>query len=177
MEVHRDKPSGVHSLPELCDAVPDCYPASLEQPASLELMGDSRRRARTIYAFGVLKLWLFLVCVIGGSVAAFSGFSYAVDHAHKRVPVGVKYALSSVVEGFPSSNSTSEWEAEFKRPEVRVWPYYTVLGLLCTSVLILTVPQIFGLDHRVREHRHREPCHACDGLCCRNNNIHCYCDP
>eukprot|EP00760_Papus_ankaliazontas_P010490 PhM_4_TR1429/c0_g1_i2/m.66708 len=146
---------------------------------------------RSLYYHEIAKFWLFLLFLVGGTIAAFAGFSYLVDRSHKNVPVGMKYALTSIAYGHPKGgNATAVWEEEFKRPNVSVWPYYTLLGVVCLSILVLTVPGCVGLDDReysqtvgakdrtpVYSYRHRGRGYCCRETQCLYINCNaCYCD-
>lgn len=132
---------------------------------------DSEDRIRRHYRIQLIKLLLTVFLVIGLGVFAIAGISYGAD-PHKNVPVAIKYMLSSVVSGIPSGNATDVWEANFKDPNVRVWPYYTLFSIFIVSLIILFTFCGLGCTFDQNDYRAR-PC--CDDCCPRNATCYgCY---
>ena len=156
---------------------PNClYSYNIERvkPATTE----SKERIVQRYRCAVLQVWLVTLLVLAFFVDFFAVISYYADTSDKNVPVGMKYMLSSVINGFPDSNSTDVWRAEFKLPQYHVWPYYTLLGVLCTSILILTAFMFVGCTFDEDERKRKGGCNCCNDCCNGINYGGCYCyDP
>ena len=130
---------------------------------------ESEIRIWRRFRLEVAKMWFATFFVIGVIVAAIALIAYYSDRSEKNVPVGVKYMISSVVNGFPSSNSTAEWRENFKRPDVYVWQYYTLLGCVCTAILILVVFAFLGCTFDESKRERKGVCNCC-GDCCRGSS-------
>lgn len=142
--------------------------------------GQTKANILRNYRFGLIKLWLGTFLFIGGIIAILATIAYFSDRSEKNIPVAIKFMMTSVVGGFPNSNSTAEWRENFRKPDVYVWPYYSLLGLLITSLLILIGFCFLGCTFDEKERRHRNCC----ADCCAGNNGNdvglwwCYCyDP
>merc|ERR1719197_2359302 len=106
-------------------------------------------RIRMALFYGGMLLLLF--ALIGG----IAGIAYGADDSEKNVPVGVKYMLTSVVNGLPPANATTIWREQFKQPNVAVWPYYTLLGSFCAALLILIGFAFVGCSFDETERKRR----------------------
>ncbi|CUG91470.1 Hypothetical protein, putative [Bodo saltans] len=143
---------------------PNCmYSYNLEQvrPPTTE----SKERMLSNYRMSVIKVWVMVLLAFAGIVAALAGISYGSDTADKNIPVAVRCLLTSVVAGFPNSNSTTRWREDFKQPDVAVWPYYTVFGLFLTSVLVLISFACFGSTFQESDRRRTGHCSCVDDCC------------
>lgn len=109
-------------------------------PASAE----TTSRITKWFRYQIAKLWFSLFIVMGAIVTALALISWAADRNNKNVPVGMKYVLSSVVNGFPDRNSTSAWKEEFMSPDKWTWQYYTLLAVFLSSLVILLLFSLFG---------------------------------
>ncbi|CUG91469.1 transmembrane protein, putative [Bodo saltans] len=157
---------------------PNCmYSYNLEQvrPPTTE----SKERMKSNYRVSVIKVWVTVVLAFAGMVAALAGISYGCDTADKNIPVAVRCLMTSVVGGFPNSNSTAAWREDFKRPDVAVWPYYTVFGLFLTSVLVLISFVCFGSMFEESDRRRTGHCNCVDDCCsgASNGPIYIWTDP
>jgi hypothetical protein len=130
---------------------------------------ESEQRIWRRFRLEVAKMWFLTFFIVGVIIAAVALIAYYSDRSSKNVPVGVKYMLSSVVNGFPDGNSTDVWRAEFKRPDVYVWQYYTLLGCLATSILILVVFALLGCTFDEKERERKGACNCCAD-CCRGSS-------
>ncbi|CUG91471.1 Hypothetical protein, putative [Bodo saltans] len=156
---------------------PNCmYSYNLEQvrPPTTE----SKERMTSNYRKAVVLVWVVVVVGFTALVAALAGISYGCDTADKNIPVAVRCLMTSVVGGFPNSNSTAAWREDFKHPDVAVWPYYTVFGLFLASVCICVSFSIIGCTFEENERRRAGHC-KCLNDCCNNNgtagNSNCMC--
>lgn len=131
---------------------------------------ESKERMRTNYRMAVVKVWASVVVVFGAVVAALAGISYGCDTSEKNIPVAVRVLLTSVVAGFPNSNSTTMWHEEFKRPDVAVWPYYSLFGLFLTSILILVSFSCIGCTFDESDRRRSGHCNCLDDCCVGASN-------
>ena len=132
----------------------------------------SKERILRQYRFGLLKLWVASFVVLGVALGFWAGLTYGSDTKEKNIPVAMKFLLTSVVSGFPNRNSTAQWHEDFKKPDVAVWPYYTIFSLFLTSCSILIAFCFVGctFDESERKRNRCGPC--CDDDCC--NNVYCY---
>lgn len=158
---------------------PNCmfsYNIERVRPATTE----SKQRIFRHYQFAIAKLWISVLLIACAVVAAFAGISYGADRSHKRIPVAVKYLLTSVVNGFPTAQNTHDWAENFKQPDVAVWPYYTLFGILISSVLILICFAFMGCSFDEEERRRRGNCRCCEDCAdccaapCGNTYWNCY---
>ena len=143
-------------------ACPNClYSYNIERvrPSTVE----STQRILRRYRLKVAQVWLSVLLMLTGVVALIATIAYYADRSEKNIPVGVKWALSSVVSGFPSTNSTSLWREEFKSPDHFVWPYYTLLGMFTASVIILSLFGLYGCSFN--ENERRTNCTCCQDCC------------
>jgi flagellar basal body-associated protein FliL len=156
---------------------PNCmYSYNLEQvrpPTTL-----SKERITANYRKAVALIWVVVVVGFTALVAALAGISYGCDTGDKNIPVAVRCLMTSVVGGFPDSNSTSQWREEFKQPDVAVWPYYTIFGLFLASVCICVSFSVVGCTFEESERRRSGHC-SCLNDCCSHNgtagNSNCMC--
>lgn len=116
------------------------------------------------YRLKVASLWLSTIIAFGIFIAAVAVIAYFADDSDKNIPVGVRYLLSSVAGGWPNSNSTKEWRANFKQPDVYVWPYYTVLGILCASFCVVVLFCAAGCTFNESDRKQRT-CDVCSNCC------------
>eukprot|EP00759_Apiculatamorpha_spiralis_P047817 PhF_6_TR43351/c0_g2_i1/m.66396 len=132
-----------------------------------------RQETKSFYYSRVARLWLLLIVGLFATIAGFAGFSYLCDTSHKNVPVVIKYALSSVVHGLPSSDDIDQWRDDFHKKDVHVWPYYTLLGILCTSITILLGAMTTGIndqEYNQLPSKRRQPTRECD--CCTDTTVY-----
>lgn len=131
------------------------------------LPGTDASRARVVraYRIAILKIWLVVILGFAGLSMAVGGIGYGADKDEKNIPVAVKCLLTSVISGFPNSNSTTEWREDFKRPEVPVWPYYSLLGIFVTSLVVLIAFLFTGCSFDENDRRRRGHCTCCDDCC------------
>eukprot|EP00759_Apiculatamorpha_spiralis_P057831 PhF_6_TR8788/c0_g1_i5/m.13940 len=129
------------------------------------------------YYFNVAKFWVVLFFGLISMIGVYAGVSYLCDTTRKNVPVVVKYMLSSVIHGIPTTDEITKWRNDFYKDDVRVWPYYLLLGVLCTSITLLIGANVFGLNDTEYEqlppHRRRST-GRCD-RCCDNCDVYCDC--
>eukprot|EP00760_Papus_ankaliazontas_P022873 PhM_4_TR19057/c0_g1_i2/m.3451 len=161
---------------------PNCaspYRIVYGRTATPEQAAECRRRkrsARALYYRAVLMLWLTLLLSICGTIAVFAAIAYGIDGDSKNIPVFVKYCMTSVAAGVPSTEDVEKWRDDFNDAETAVWPYYTLFGSLCTSVVVLIVFHVLGLSDREehneedRPRRERRPCCTC----CRGHTHYHY---
>jgi hypothetical protein len=147
-------------------------------------MGTNETKLTAQYYYTEMaKLWVGIFLAVGATIGLFAGFAYLVDTSNKNVPVIMKYAMSSVVHGVPDQDEMDQWRIDFHKKEVRVWPYYSVLGILCMSVATLIVFNLFGIDdreyNRIRGTHPRRATYHTSGCCqncyCRDVYCDCYC--
>ena len=126
---------------------------------------EHKGRTQYTYTAAMLKVWLTIILTSLAVIAAFAGFSYLVDTSQKNVPVAMKYAMSSVLHGLPNQTDINNWRDGYRGTE-HVWPYYTLLGILCGSIFSLIVLHCIGVDDRPQcrqSHRKRDRvCSCCD---------------
>jgi len=84
------------------------------------------------YVISFLLLTFFGICA---GVAIWSVFTWGVDK-NKNIPVAMEYAFSSVINGVPNKNTTTQWREEFKG-ERRTYQYYSLFGLGMFSITVL----------------------------------------
>ena len=156
---------------------PNCmfsYNIERVKPATTE----SKERILQRYRWSIIRVWAIMFLLLGVLIGFFATISYYADTSEKNVPVAMKYMLSSVVQGFPNENSTEIWRSQFKLPNYAVWPYYTLLGVLCTSVLILIGFAFMGCTFDENERKRQDCCNCCSDACDGANCYYCYCyDP
>jgi len=70
---------------------------------------DVKKRSRRLYFIEITKMWLSILCGILFVVGGFAGFAYLCDTGNKNVPVLMKWAMSSVVQGVPSAEDIDQW--------------------------------------------------------------------
>jgi hypothetical protein len=144
-------------------------------------VAELQKRFKVEYRKEIGMLWTKMLLVAGLVLALTATLLYLCDTSEKNIPVASKYCLQSVINGFESTaNATDQWRRDFKRPDVRVWPYYVSFGLFLDSLALLLFFMFAGCTFDETEHRHRVgSCNrfwdgCCEG-CCRGN---CYCyDP
>ena len=157
---------------------PDCmYSYKIERVNTGKEETPTKAAIRRKYRCKLALFWLVLLLVIGGTIAGLSGIYYAIDNGNKNIPVAVKALLTSVVSGFPHSNSTDAWRDEFRRPDVAVWPYYTLLGAFTGALIVLTIFACRGCSFDENDQKVSK-CDTCS--CCRNTGgcdgvPYCYC--
>jgi hypothetical protein len=142
----------------LCDTAYNIQRVRPEDDASLVEHEADRR-----YNKKVMCTWLALIVVLAATVASIAGIAYLCDASQKRVPVVMKYMMTSVASGLPTGNNTTAiWEAEFKDPQHHVWPYYLLLSALVVSVGILVAVPLSSC----RSQTSNGPSRTCGDQCC-----------
>lgn len=131
----------------------------------------TRATLERAYRLAVLKLWLLVIFGFGGLSMLIGGIGYGADTSEKNIPVVVKCLLTSVISGFPNSNSTSEWRENFKQPDVPVWPYYALLGILVTSLVVLIAFLFSGCSFDENDRRRQGHCRCCDDCCSHDSGF------
>ena len=131
----------------------------------------TRERVERAYRIAVLKMWLLVIFGFGGLSMLVGGIGYGADTSEKNVPVFVKCLLTSVISGFPNSNSTTEWRESFKQPDVPVWPYYALLGILVTSIVVLIAFLFSGCSFDENDRRRQGHCRCCDDCCSHDSGF------
>ena len=108
---------------------------------------EHKSKTQYTYTTAMLEVWLGIILTCLAVIAGFGGFSYLVDTSQKNVPVAMKYAMSSVLHGLPNQTEINAWRDGYRGAD-HVWPYYTLLGVLCGSVFSLIVLHVIGVDDR-----------------------------
>jgi hypothetical protein len=155
----------------------------IERVKDGSLASDSRQRIVRHFRLKMAAFYFGMLALLCGLVGVFSGVAYLLDDSDKNVPVAAKYMLSSAVYGYPPANATELWRAQFRQPDVAVWPYYTLLGAVCASVVVLVAFACIGSSFDDRSRPHRSCADQCDGCCGRNSSntptcwgcYQCYC--
>jgi hypothetical protein len=159
-------------------ACPECmHSYNIERVSTGTDRSDSKQRMMRNYRLQLAKFWLAMLLIIGGTIAVIAGIAYGSDTEDKNVPVAVKYMMSSVISGTPSEGSAAKWREQFKQPDVSVWPYYTLLGCLVASLMILFAFAMIGCTFDPDERKSRGCCQQCGGGGGSNTNdgwIWCY---
>ena len=154
---------------------PDCM-RSYRIERVRESSAESKERIRSRYRVKVFTLWLGTLGFFCGFIGAVASLAYLCDRSEKNIPVALKYMLTSVVSGFPDKNSTTLWMEDFKKPNVAVWPYYTLFATFVSSICILVAFTCIGCTFDETERRRRRPC--CEDCCSDAGVCYCYCyDP
>jgi hypothetical protein len=134
---------------------------------------SDRRRMQSRYRLLLLRLWVIMLIVLGASISLMTVLLYYADDQHKNIPVAARYVLTSVAHGFPDENNTAIWREEYKSPEVKVWPYYTLFAVFLISIIVLLLFCFCGCTFDERERGKRcQVCNNCAGSC--SNNCNCY---
>lgn len=141
---------------------PDCmFSYRIERVKSESIRSDTKERISRHFRIRMLLFYLGMLLVLFAFIGGIAGIAYAADDDDKNVPVGVKYMLSSVVNGFPSGNATKNWRNQFKQPDTAVWPYYTLLGTFCAAICVLILFACIGCTFDENERRRR----SCSDQC------------
>ena len=156
---------------------PDCmYSYKIERVNTGKEETPTKAAIRRKYRCKLALFWLVLLLVIGGTIAGLSGIYYAIDNGNKNIPVAVKALLTSVVSGFPHSNSTDAWRDEFRRPGVAVWPYYTLLGAFTGALIVLTIFACRGCSFDENDQKKKKKVSKCDTCSCSGSDAASKCD-
>lgn len=131
---------------------------------------ESEEEIKRHYRCEIVKLWLGLLLFFVVIIGTLATIIYFCD-PNKNVPVATKYMLTSVLNGFPDKNSTDKWREDFKRDDVPVWHYYTLIATFIVSLCVLIAFAFMGCTFDEEERRkQRRCCEDCGGM------QGCYCD-
>lgn len=141
---------------------PDCMTAyRIERVKEASLKSETRDRIVQHFRIRMALFYLGMLAVLFALIGGVAGIAYGADTEDKNVPVGIKYMLTSVVNGLPPANATHIWRRQFHEPNVPVWPYYTLLGTLCAAILILIGFACIGCTFDERERPRRSCSEQC----------------
>jgi hypothetical protein len=141
---------------------PDCMTAyRIERVKSSSIASESRERIVSHFRMRMAMFYGGMFLILFALIGGVAGIAYGADNSEKNVPVGVKYMMTSVVNGLPPTNATSIWREQFKQPNVPVWPYYTLLGTFVAALMILVGFAIIGCSFDENERKRR----SCSDQC------------
>eukprot|EP00759_Apiculatamorpha_spiralis_P012268 PhF_6_TR19294/c0_g1_i1/m.28365 len=135
-----------------------------------------------MYRQEIWKLWASIVVGFGALIGFIAGVSYLLDDTNKEVPVLMRYAMSSVLHGVPDSVEIETWRSDFHKKEIRVWPYYGILGLVVTSCIVLIANACCGISDGDHQRSVSSPLRTnyrystCPDCYCYNTDCYCCCD-
>lgn len=157
-------------------ACPNCmYSYQMETIGDVDV--DTTERMQSNYRRRIAVMWLSILLFIFTVTAFVAVVAWALD-PEKNVPIACKFMMTSVVSGVPNSDTTAEWREDFKRPDTRVWPYYTLLGCFICAIVCIILFLIFPVDDDKRKRRSHDTCgqiYCVDAGCCMTWDAPCSC--